>query len=49
MDRSFDGRSAATHFALMCAFMIVVVQLLVQIGLQPVDAVIELLAEIELD
>jgi hypothetical protein len=33
IDFSFDGRSAATHFALICAFVVVVMQPVVQIGL----------------
>ena len=48
IDHSFDGCSAATHFALMRALVVVVVQPVIQISLKRIDAVVELLAERDL-
>ena len=45
VDHSFDGYSAATHFALMRALVVVMMQPLIQISLQRVDAVIKRPAE----
>ncbi len=45
VDHSLDGCSAATHFALMRARVVIAVKPRVQIGLQRVDAVVELFAE----
>ena len=48
VDHSFDGCSAATHFSLMRAVVVVVMQLFVEIGLKHIDAVIEFVAERDL-
>ena len=48
VDHSFDGCSAATHFALMRALVVIVMQPFVEIGLQRVDAVKKFLAERDL-
>ena len=48
VDHSFDGCSAATHFALMRALLVIVMQPFIQIGLQRVDAVVKFLAECDL-
>ena len=48
VDHSFDGCSAATHFALTRALVVIVMQPFVEIGLQRVDAVKKFLAERDL-
>jgi len=48
VDHGFDGCSAAPHLALTRAFGIVVMQPVIQIGLQRVNAFAELLAERDL-
>ena len=45
IDHSFDGCSAATHFALIRALVVIVVQPVIQISLKRINAVLELLAE----
>jgi hypothetical protein len=47
LDHGLERRSAATHFTLMSAFGVVVMQPFIQIGLQFVDGLIDLLAESE--
>lgn len=48
LDHGLERRSAATHFALVSALVIVVMQPFIQIGLKRVDAIVELLAERDL-
>ena len=48
VDHSFDGCSAAKHFSLMRALLVVVMQPFIQIGLQRVHAVVKFLAERDL-
>ena len=48
VDHGLDRRSTATYFALMRAFVVVVLQPLIEIGLQRFDGFIEFFAERDL-
>ena len=48
VDHGLEGRSAATYFALMRAFVGLVMQPFIQIGLKHVDALVEFLADRDL-
>ena len=48
LNHGLERRSAATHFALMRALVVIVMQPFVEIGLQRVDAVKKFLAERDL-
>ena len=48
LNHGLERRSAATHFALMSSFGVVMMQPYIQIGLQFLNGLIELLAERDL-
>jgi hypothetical protein len=48
LNHGLERRSAATHFALMSSFVVIVMQPFIQIGLQRVDAVVKFVAECDL-